>query len=394
MASVSPRASTGRLPGSRRPAARTAGTASRWDAGLILPVMGLLLLGLIGVYTASISRATELYGDHSRFLVRQALFIIIAGLLAIVVSAIPLRVLRRCAGLCLSLALLCLVLVLIPGLGTEVNGSTRWIRIAGFSLQPSEIAKLLFLIYLSAFLADLQQAGQQRFADLTQPLILLVLVCLLLMLEPDFGTVAVISATCAGMMWLGGVRFRYLLFLALLGGSALALLSVSSPYRLARMVSFLNPWADPFDQGFQLTQALIAFGRGGLFGAGLGGSVQKLFYLPEAHTDFLLAVLAEELGLLIVWAVLFLFLAVLVKGFAVARDALVRGNRFGANLAYGISLLIGLQAFVNIGVNMGVLPTKGLTLPFMSYGGSSVVMNCLAVAVLARVQYENRAGAS
>lgn len=364
-----------------------------WDLGVIVVVGGLVMIGLIGVYSSSISYAAEKLGDHSRFLVRQGLFVVIGIALGGLVATIPLSVWRRCAAFSLIGALLLLVLVLLPGIGMEVNGSARWIRLGGFNLQPSEIAKLLFLVYVAAYLSDLPEGAEQTFADLIQPLVLLAVFCFLMMLEPDFGTVAVMAVATAGVMWLGGVRMRYLFALGIACAGLLAYLSTSSSYRMARLSSFLNPWADPFHHGFQLTQALIAFGRGGPFGVGLGGSVQKLFYLPEAHTDFLLAVIAEELGLGAVLLVLALFMGLVAKGFAIAKTAFQRGEAFAANLAYGISLLFGLQAFVNIGVNMGALPTKGLTLPFISYGGSSMVMSCICIAVLLRVDHENRAAA-
>jgi cell division protein FtsW len=283
-----------------------------------------------------------------------------------------------------------LVAVLIPGVGRQVNGSIRWLHLGFFNLQASELVKLFVIVYLAGYLVRRGEEVRTTLKGFLKPLAILTLFAVLLLLEPDFGTTAVMFATALGLMFLGGVRlwqFSALLaaVVAVLGGVAL-----SSPYRLERLTTFLDPWADPFNSGFQLTQALIAIGRGEWLGVGLGGSIQKLFYLPEAHTDFLFAVLAEELGLLGVTVVIALFTLVVWRAFVIAYRAEQSGNRFAAYLAYGIGMWIGLQAFINMGVNMGALPTKGLTLPLMSYGGSSIVVMCMAVALLMRVDYETR----
>jgi cell division protein FtsW len=257
------------------------------------------------------------------------------------------------------------------------------------NFQPSELVKLFVVVYLAGYLVRRGDEVRESVKGFLKPMALVGLIGVLLLLEPDFGAAAVITATVLGMMFLGGVRLWQFGVLFLVMSAGMAALAISSPYRMARLTSFVNPWADPFNSGFQLTQALIAFGRGEWLGVGLGGSIQKLFYLPEAHTDFLFAVLAEELGLLGVVAVIALFAILVWRAFVIGQSAASAGNRFGAYTAYGIGMWLGLQAFINLGVNMGVLPTKGLTLPLMSYGGSSIVMSCVAVALLLRVSHEH-----
>jgi cell division protein FtsW len=282
------------------------------------------------------------------------------------------------------------LMVFIPGLGREVNGSLRWIHLGPINLQVSEFVKLFMILYLAGYLVRHTEAVQASAAGFLRPLVLFLLLAVLLLLQPDYGAVAVIFMTALGMMWLGGARLLQFLLLLISVSGALMVLALVSPYRMERLTTFLNPWADPFDSGFQLTQALIAFGRGEWFGVGLGGSVQKLFYLPEAHTDFLFAVLAEELGLVTAVLVIGLFLLIVLRALAIGRHAEQRELPYQAFVAYGVGIWIGLQAFINLGVNMGILPTKGLTLPLMSYGGSSMVAMCVAVALLLRVDFEIR----
>ena len=287
-----------------------------------------------------------------------------------------------------------LLLVLVPGVGVEVNGAARWINAGLFRMQVSEPAKLLFIIYLARYLARHGEEVRSRISGFIKPIGLLAIAALLLLLEPDFGATVVLTATVMGMIFMAGVKL--LQFSGLLGGAGLLLasLAVSSPYRMNRLTTFMDPWADPFDSGFQLTQSLIAIGRGEWFGVGLGSSIQKLFYLPEAHTDFVFAVLAEELGLLGVCFVIVVYAVLVWRAFLIAAQAARAENLFAAYLAYGIGIWFGLQSFINIGVNMGLLPTKGLTLPLMSYGGSSMIVMCAAIALLLRVDYETRCTAT
>jgi cell division protein FtsW len=269
-----------------------------------------------------------------------------------------------------------------------VNGSRRWLRFAGINFQVSELARVLVLIYIASYAVRRESELRGSLAGLTKALALLAGVSLLLLVEPDFGAATVLFATGFGLLFLAGARLRYVIAMTAIAASGFAVLAVSSGYRLRRLTTFLDPWADPYNSGFQLTQSLIAIGRGQWFGVGLGDSVQKLFYLPEAHTDFLFAVLAEELGLLGVVLTLALFLALVWRSFRIARLASEAGLKFPAYLAAGFGLWVGIQAFVNIGVNMGVLPTKGLTLPLMSYGRSSLIVGLAWVGLVLRVYHE------
>jgi len=368
------------------------------QAGIGLPLdywmvgsgLALMFLGLIMVGSASVSVAQRELGQPFYYLWRQMLFTGMGVFAAIIVARVPLRLWQELGPALMIVNLLLLLLVFIPGLGHAANGSTRWIAIGSFHLQASEIVKLFSVIYLAGYLVRHNESVRTTFAGFLRPLGLLVIIAVLLLLEPDFGAAAVLIATAVAMMWLAGVRVSQFMLLIVAVAIALALLVYTSEYRMHRLTAFLNPWADPYNSGFQLTQALIAFGRGSWLGVGLGSSVQKLFYLPEAHTDFLFAVLAEELGLLGVVVVISLFTVLIIRALRIGRAAENRERPFAAYVAYGIGIWIGLQAFINMGVNMGVLPTKGLTLPFMSYGGSSIIVMCVAMALLIRVDYETR----
>jgi cell division protein FtsW len=357
------------------------------DTWLLGAVLVLLALGLVMVGSASISIAERQTGDAYYFLWRQAAFVAVGLLAGYSVLRLRLVYWERLGPYFLLFGLVLLVVVLL--IGREVNGSVRWLALGPFNLQPSELMKLFMVVYLAGYLVRRGEEVRSSAKGFLKPMALVGLMGVLLLAEPDFGAAAVITATVLGLMFLGGVRLWQFGLLFLVMGAAMGVLAYSSPYRLARLTSFVNPWADPFNSGFQLTQALIAFGRGEWLGVGLGGSIQKLFYLPEAHTDFLYAVLAEELGLVGAVTVIVLFAVVVWRAFVAGQAALQAGNRFAAYLAYGLGLWLGLQAFINLGVNMGVLPTKGLTLPLMSYGGSSIVVSCVACALLLRVSHEH-----
>ncbi|HET7675239.1 MAG TPA: putative lipid II flippase FtsW [Gammaproteobacteria bacterium] len=359
-----------------------------WLAGIALTLM---LLGVIMVASASVSLAARQTGNPFYFFERQAFFAAFGIVAAAVVYEIPLALLERARFVLLILALLLLAAVLVPGIGHRINGSMRWLAIGPIGGQASEPARLLIFIYIAGFIVH-RREQLQTFVGFLRPMAVLGFAAILLLAEPDFGAASVMMATALAMLFLGGVRVRHFLLLVLAVAAALALLAWSSPYRMERLTAFLNPWADPFDNGFQLTQSLIAIGRGAWFGVGLGESVQKLFYLPEAHTDFLFAVLAEELGVVGAIAVIAGYLGLTWRAFAIGRNAARCGHDFGAFIACGLGLWIGLQAFINIGVNMGVLPTKGLTLPLMSYGGSSLVATAIAVGLILRVQREIGSG--
>lgn len=347
-------------------------------------------LGLVMVLSSSVSLAERQYGDAFFYLKRQLLFFTIGLLIAGAALRIRLESWERASTLLLVFAYFLLVLVLVPGVGREVNGAVRWIPLGVLNLQVSELAKLLVLLYLAGYLVRREEPVRTKTSAFLLPIGVLAGASALLLLEPDFGTAAVMTATGMAMLFLAGVALWRFLLLGGLVCAAGGLLVVTSPYRWQRLTTFLNPWEDPFASGFQLTQSLIAIGRGEWFGVGLGGSVQKLFYLPEAHTDFLFAVFAEELGLVGVAGLIGLYGYVVWRAFAIGTRSLRYGLPFGGYLAYGIGLWFGLQAFVNIGVNMGLLPTKGLTLPLMSYGGSSLVTSMLAMALLLRAGMELR----
>jgi cell division protein FtsW len=363
------------------------------DPWLLFSGLALLALGLLMVTSASIPLASNKANQHFYYLIRQGIYIGSGLLFAAAALQLPVETWRRSAPGLLLTAIGLLLLVLIPGIGKEVNGSTRWIALGPLNVQVSEAAKLFALIYVASYLQRHGTALQTSTMAMLRPLMVLGVLAVLLLLEPDFGTAVVMLATALGMLFLAGVNiWRFAALQGLVIG-AMAVLLYSSDYRRARLTSFLNPWADPFKKGFQLTQSLIAIGRGELAGVGLGASVQKLFYLPESYTDFLFAILAEELGLIGVLAVITLYAIIVWRAFAIAGRAERLKLPFATHLAYGIGLWFGIQALFNMGVNMGVLPTKGLTLPLMSYGGSSVVVMCVALAILLRIDLETRRAA-
>ena len=371
------------------PAAAGLRGPAEWDWALLGVAALLAAVGLVAVYSASITVAAREVGDSEYYLQRQAMYLALGVFGGYFFTQTRLALWHRLAGMAVLGATALLLLVLLPGIGIDVNGAARWLGAGGVRVQPSELAKLAFLMFAAARLseADTQALMAERIGVI---LVSLGIMGGLLLAEPDFGSFVVLAAATGGLLFLYGVRWLYFLGLGATGLAALVGLAVASPYRLARLTNFLHPWDDPFGAGFQLTQALIAFGRGGWFGVGLGNSVQKLFYLPEAHTDFLLAVLAEELGLFAVLGVIGLFGFLVVRAFTIAGRAAANGDGFAALLGYGLGLTLGFQAFVNLGVNMGVLPTKGLTLPLMSYGGTSLVVSCVQIALLLRIDHEQR----
>ena len=360
------------------------------DLPLLLSALVLLGLGLVMVASSSISIAERHLSEPLYYFWRQLSYSVVGIVIAVITFKIPLNFIQKSGPALIVISLVLLTLVLIPGIGKEVNGSIRWINLGIISLQVSEFVKLATVIYLAGYLVRHNEEVRTNLSGFLRPLGLIFIISSLLIFEPDFGAVAVIAMTAMGMLWLGGASFFQFIFLLLTMGAALTLAAVSSPYRMERLTTFLNPWADPYDSGFQLTQALIAFGRGEWFGVGLGSSVQKLFYLPEAHTDFVFAVLAEELGLFSVILVIAAFCFIVIRALMIGRRAEKRERPFTAFISYGLGIWLGLQAFINVGVNMGVLPTKGLTLPLMSYGGSSLIIMCVVIAMLLRADYETR----
>mgnify|MGYP001812785197 FL=1 len=359
------------------------------DPLLIFAVASLLLLGVVMVASASMSVAEREYGSAFFYLQRHAAHLVVGLLLGLVVLGIPSEWWRAGSPVALMFAFALLLVVLLPGVGHEVNGSVRWIRLGPLNLQVSEPARLLIMIYLCGYLLRHGDAVRASLVGFAKPLVVVALACALLLAQPDFGAATVLLATCLGIMFLAGVRFSHFLLLFVVAALALAALALSSDYRIARLKGFLDPWADPFNGGFQLTQSLIAIGSGHVGGTGLGASVQKLFYLPEAHTDFVFAVLAEEFGLVGVVTIVVLYAVLVWRAMLIGAAAQAGSRYFQALLAGGIGIWFGIQSSVNIGVNMGLLPTKGLTLPLISYGGSSLVVSLMAVALLFRIHHEN-----
>ena len=367
------------------------------DMTLFWSVVLLLSLGLVMVYSASIamSEAEKLSGYRMHYyLMRHSIFLVLGIVAAFISFQIPVALWQRLALPLFVLGGFLLVLVLIPGIGREVNGSRRWISLGFTSMQPSELMKFFVVLYAADYTVR-KAAFMHDFKKGFLPMLsVMVFIGAMLLREPDFGALVVITSIAMAVLFLGGLNWRVFAGLIVLLAVAFVVLIIFSPYRLQRIVGFMDPWADAYGKGYQLSHSLIAFGRGEWFGVGLGGSVEKLFYLPEAHTDFLLAVIGEELGFVGIAIVLALFVLLIYRAFAVGREAMMREKYFAALAAQGIGVWLSVQAFINMGVNMGVLPTKGLTLPFLSYGGTGIVVNCVVVAVLLRIDAENRAGSS
>ena len=366
---------------------------AEYDQALMWVTLLMLGLGLVMVYSASIaiaeaSRATG--NQSSYYLVRHAFFVTAGIVAALVTFQVPLRVWQRAAPWLFLGGALLLVLVLVPGIGREVNGSSRWLPLYVVNLQPSEFMKLFVVIYAADYTVRKAVHMDSLRRGFLPMLMVMLVVGGLVLREPDFGAVVVFTVIAMGILFLGGMNWKLFAGLAALLIAGFVLLILASPYRLQRVIGFMDPWADPYGTGYQLSHALIAFGRGEWFGVGLGASVEKLFYLPEAHTDFLLAVIAEELGLVAVLAIVIAFAWIVMRAFAIGRRAALLERHFAALVANGVGIWIGVQAIINIGVNTGMLPTKGLTLPLLSFGGSAITATCCAIAVLLRVDWENR----
>lgn len=358
------------------------------DPVLLGIVLALLMGGFVILASASISISDNATNNPFFYVQRQLLAAAIGAGAGFVCLFIPMQVWRSLGPLVLFVGFALLVVVLIPGIGYEVNGSTRWVRFGIMNLQVSEPARLCFLMYLAGYLVRRNKELREGFMGFLRPMVVLSIACVLLLAEPDFGAAVVLLATAMVMMFVAGARIRDFLIFLLAAVGALVALAVLSPYRMKRITGFLDPWADPFNSGFQLTQSLIAIGRGEWFGVGLGDSVQKLFYLPEAHTDFVFAVYAEEFGLLGSLVLIALFLALLWRVFKLAMRAADAERFFEAYIAIGLGTWLGVQAFINIGVNMGLLPTKGLTLPLISYGRSSLIITMICISLLLRIHHE------
>ena len=360
------------------------------DATLALLGLALLLVGLVAISSASIEYADWHYQNPWFHTQRHLTYLVIALTSGVAVYRVPPQFWLDTGWGWLFAALALLILVLIPGVGREVNGSQRWLPLGPFTLQPSEFAKMAMVIYLAGYMVRREHEVRHHWQGFLKPMAVLFAATLLLMIEPDFGATVIVVATAFGMLFLAGVKLGH--FMLVLAGAlgAMLVLVVSAPYRLKRLTAYTDPWADPYDSGFQLTQSLIAFGRGEWLGVGLGNSVQKLFYLPEAHTDFVFSIWAEETGFIGAMAVIALYAALIGRVLWVGRQAITARNPFGAYVCYGVALVFSGQAFVNMGVSSGLLPTKGLTLPFVSYGGTSLIVCCAMLALVLRIDRDTR----
>jgi cell division protein FtsW len=364
------------------------------DRSLCGAAGALLLLGLVMVASASVAVGEKLTGSPLYFFYRQLIYAGVGLAAGACAFMVPMKAWQRSSFALLALALVLLVVVLLPGVGREVNSARRWIDLQFFSLQASEPARLAIIMYLAGYIVRRQVELQHTFTGLVKPLLPIGLACLLLLLEPDYGAAAILMGVVFLMLFLGGARLLYLGAFAAVAAVGFAWLALAQPYRLRRLMGFSDPWADIEHSGWQLAQSLIAIGRGEWTGVGLGNSVQKLLYLPEQHTDFIYAIFAEEFGLVGTLVLITLFAVLVWRGFAIGQAAEQLDQRFRAYVAYGISGWLGTQTLINLAVNMGLVPTKGLTLPLMSYGGSSLVTVCIMLALLLRVDHENRQAAA
>ncbi|PIE25410.1 MAG: putative lipid II flippase FtsW [Neptuniibacter caesariensis] len=363
-----------------------------FDPWVLGSAIALILIGFVMISSASLDVAMKNNDTPYFYVIRQAVFIAMAAVAAVVVWNIPLRFWQKTGHWWMLAAGLLLILVLLPGIGKGVNGSTRWLSLGPLNLQASEVAKFCMVMYMGGYLVRRLDEVRNSWKGIAKPTLPLGLFCVLLYLEPDFGALVVLMGTVMGMIFLGGMRFSQFIVVIACVGALLVTVVGLQPYRVARLQSFLDPWSDPYGAGYQLSQAQIAFGRGEWFGTGLGNSVQKLFYLPEAHTDFVFSVLAEELGFVGAAVLIVLFAVLIVNIFRIGRRAEKVNAFFKAYVCYGFGIIFAAQALINIGVNVGALPTKGLTLPLVSYGGSSLLVCCAMLAVILRVDYELKAG--
>ena len=369
-------------------ATRRSDAKGRYDLSLVLAALTLASLGVVMVASSSIAVADGQHVGQFYYLDRHLVSLALGIAACIVMTRLELAWLERHALVLLLGGGVLLLAVFVPLVGIRVNGARRWIRLGFLGFQSVEAVKLILVVYMASYLVRHRENVQASLFGVFKPIGIAGVLVGMLLMQPDFGSATLLLAVTIGMVWLGGARVRNLALLGALVAPGLAWVALSRDYRVTRLTSFLDPWADPFKDGFQLTQALIAIGRGEWVGVGLGASVQKLFYLPEAHTDFILAVIAEELGFAGIVLVLALFAWLVGRGFVLGLRAVEQGQRFAGYSAFGVSMMIALQALVSIGVNLGVLPTKGLTLPLISSGGSSVLMTCAMIGLLIRVSYE------
>lgn len=358
------------------------------DWTLLLTALMLASFGLLMVGSASMSVSESFYNNPWSIVVKHGTFLVLGLMASLVILKVPVVIWQQYSWVLLLASILLLILVLVPGIGKRVNGSQRWIMLGPGQMQVSELAKFFLVVFFADYLSRYHMALKTSWRGFLPPFAVVCVVAVLLLMEPDFGGTVVIATTIFAMMFIAGAKLWQFLGLMSLGAGALAVMVVIVPYRMKRLVAFLHPWEDRFDSGYQLTQSLIAFGHGNWFGVGFGNSLQKLFYLPDAHTDFIFAIVAEEFGLIGALLVIALFAVLVFRIFKLSRRAILHNNSFICLASFGIGFLFAMQAVVNMGVASGALPTKGLTLPFVSYGGSSVIISCLLIAFVLRMHWE------
>ena len=363
---------------------------SKLDYFLISLFALLSFIGLLVLTTASVHFSDSLYGNPTHILNKQLFHLFLGFFLLITIFLIPLTFWEQFDRWLLALGILLLILVFIPGVGVEVNGANRWIRIFGFSLQPSEIMKFLIILYISAYCVRRSDEVRSELLSFVRPSILLVSIISLILIQPDLGASAVIFASALGVLFVAGVPNRQFFVVFLIGLLGIALLIAYVPWRWERIISFVDPWSDPFNKGYQLTLSLMSIGRGDWFGVGLGESLMKMGYLPDAHTDFIFSILIEELGLLAGILIISMLFGISFRVFLIGRQSLQRRNYFGFFFCFGAAILIGLHVFINVGVATGLLPTKGLTLPLFSAGGTNLLIMCSIIGLILRIDYENK----
>ncbi|VAW41337.1 Cell division protein FtsW [hydrothermal vent metagenome] len=360
------------------------------DFWLMFAAICIIAIGITMVASSSLAIAEKYNHDAFYYLKRHIIFIGIGTLLGSIILAIKMDWMQQLSRILIVIAIVLLILVLLPNIGIKVNGARRWINLGIARFQVVEAVKLAMIVYLAGYIVRHKHGLQHKFFGVIKPLLLAGVLSVLLLLQPDFGSAVLLLTITLFMVYIAGARYRDLTILGLISSSSMAYLAYAELYRLERLISFQNPWADPFNKGFQLVQALIAIGSGKISGVGIGGSVQKLFYLPEAHTDFIFSVYAEEMGFIGVMGLITLYIILIMRIFAISKVALNNGKEFAAFACAGIGVWVALQTFLSMGVNLGLLPTKGITLPFVSSGGSAIMMNLLSLAIVMRVSYENR----
>ena len=360
------------------------------DFWLMVSTLCLISVGIIMVASSSLAIAEKYNHDAFYYFKRHILFIGVGTFLSMIILAIKMDWMQQLSRVLIVVAIILLILVLIPGLGVKINGARRWINLGFSRFQVVEAVKLAMIVYLAGYIVRHKQGLQNKFFGVIKPLMLAVVLAVLLLLQPDFGSAVLLLTITLFMVYIAGARYRDLTILGVISASSMAIIAIAEPYRLERLKGFINPWDDPFDGGFQLVQALIAIGSGKVSGIGIGGSVQKLFYLPEAHTDFIFSVYAEEMGFIGVLFLIGLYVILIQRIFSISKTAMEYGKEFASYACAGIGVWIALQTFLSMGVNLGLLPTKGLTLPLISSGGSAIMMSLLSLAIVMRVSYENR----